>query len=1421
MATGAVSSSSATCNTCTPPAAASIADFANLASPTPNYGGDAATWQYSCQAGYFGSATTLTCRNTAPTSSAAATLASRGTVTILGNGSFTGALPNCTACNAPALGGGYYCNGGTDTGGVNGLGRYPCLWGSYSLPAPAAPAASPACSPCLAGYYCPNNATTTATFAACGQTTFYCPAGSRAPLAIPAASYGTPAGAYISALQSTTSSVFSGYAPCPANEVCSNGFIQPPVDFTAVCGGLPTGGALTISVNNGATNMAIGPALTPTTPNPTGSPLALNYFITNAVARDAGCTGANGVAALLGGLNVASAASATPGLVTLSAGAQLLLGAGYTFNSQFCPSGFSLTLTAARVAQPSFNATCSISVLVAQTIQVPTWTSCGNVSLTEHSGEGADASPALAASTTNFGTQITYAISSGAANFLVSPCTGVVSSATDLAWVAQSSYPLVVTATNNGQALGLGSASSTCAFFVNVVQKVLPAVPTVTLFVVPELSPVGAFIGNLQIVDPAGYAITSVVWGALAAPNAVAVDAMGNLTVAAFVDTLALLKTNWVYKVNVTNAFGARSQTTVTVSFSSVPRAPVVLAQAVSIASNATAGTATTPALLQATSPGGIPMTFAIAPSTVFSVNVLTGALTLNSGQSLRTASFPPAPQSLTLTCTSAGGSTSAQVTVNIVEVPLAPIFNTQPAAWAFTVPEGSVTGTGISAAFAAHALLANPTYSGAATTYALLSVSPSPASYAPFAIAPTTGDVLVGPAPLNGAGATLLFDQSLAYPLAPGLFQLTVAAVDRSGYFATGVVNVTINNIRPRASAVTVNISLASAAGAFAANLSLPAAVWTPQAYNRAGLRYSIAQVSTPNVNNALLQAQGVPAFVVNVLTGVVTVAPSITGPPVWNFAAQRSYAVPFTACDAVLSTLCGSATLTVNLVHVNQPPAWLPISPPIFAIEQTLGNVGLPLTSYLFDPDSAVNVAPPESFVFAIAGGNNQSTFSVNAATGQLSAVALTGSFVYSASAATTYLLNVTVTDAGIDGPRFTTWAIVPVTVTPLLAPPTLPSYSLSVVEHSTIGSLAYAGPGIGANTAILGVSPACPPSPNACPGNSFTYSLTPAPSAAFPFNITVLNSLPLASAQIAVVGGPIDYWVAGAPFVYTASLTLTETRAGVALPLTAMSTVTLTVARKNEPPYFAQGAPAIFSAPTATPSAQDGGAFVLAVYVNERAAPGTPMYIVAGAPLTVQQYYVLADDIAAGAATPAAVPAYSKDAALVATLAYSLPVASPLLAIGAAPSARLTVGAQQVPNFNSQRQFNVTVRATDTNGLSDTATVSVNIVDVDDAAVFVGFYTAAAGGTMLNGNTSAVNETAAVGTVLGYARFADQDVLPLWGAKNFALNLAPGPGGLAWVSGAPLFAINAATGAISVAGPLHYYDQPSFVLNGNAPP
>jgi len=162
------------------------------------------------------------------------------------------------------------------------------------------------------------------------------------------------------------------------------------------------------------------------------------------------------------------------------------------------------------------------------------------------------------------------------------------------------------------------------------------------------------------------------------------------------------------------------------------------------------------------------------------------------------------------------------------------------------------------------------------------------------------------------------------------------------------------------------------------------------------------------------------------------------------------------------------------------------------------------------------------------------------------------------------------VRVTDAGIDSPALSADASFTVTIVPTQTPPSLPSSSFSIAEHSAVGTLV--GGRITGATSVPCIS--------ASTCSTFSYALVPAGgnvNQPWPFSV---NQVPatsptwgLASCQIVVSGGPINY----SPFggqglfrVYNGTLLLTEQRLGVGA-LTASAPVTISVTYVAEPPFF----------------------------------------------------------------------------------------------------------------------------------------------------------------------------------------------------------------------------------------------------------
>lgn len=773
-ASGAVSGSTISCKACTAPSVSSPVQSAG------NYLGDASVWSLTCQVGFTGTPTTRTCSTS--------------------TGVLSGPLPTCNPCST--LGGGYYCVGGLNNLGPvpSSPGAYPCPAGTFGLP--GVNLGSSVCSgQCQEGYYCPL-ASISSDVQPCGSAAVYCPTGSGAPLPVSANHYSTPV--------SAPATRRTGQSPCPQNQQCLNGVILAPVDFTQNCL-QSTGGATTFGVNDGTTGTTFGPQLSAATPGYAG---VTTYSISDLQTADATCS----AAALASGTGLST--------TTISTMGQLSVSSLYTISSTSCQRGFSFLLTAMRADGSRLNATCRVNVEVLQVIRPPTFIFCGPISIEERAGVGAITSGgAITASTTNYGTTVFYQFAPGfalAKNFSINTCTGYVSALQSLYWNQGTSYILPIIAINDGTAIALGTANTSCTATLNVVQVPLPPVPTTTTFNINELSSIGTFIGNLGFVDPAGYPISNVRWSLIPATigaaigNVVSVssDELGTLNVSVVVDTLVMAKTTWIFVVNASNQYTTGSYS-VSITFNSVPRPPTVTAQVVSVPESSLPGSTFTPGLV-ASSLSNLALTYSVSPSTVFGINSTSGVLFLQAGQQLvyKTQST----YALQLTVQDTGGrATNVALTINIIESAKAPAFNTQPATWAFSVIEGSAPGAVIS--LPSGVLGSTKTYSSGVQTYKIISTSPLPSGAPPpFTINALTGDLSIGLVP----GNALIYDRTLTYTQGPATFLVTIAAIDASsGLNSTGLVNITIDKIAPRCSAATVNVSTGASPGSFVFTLS------------------------------------------------------------------------------------------------------------------------------------------------------------------------------------------------------------------------------------------------------------------------------------------------------------------------------------------------------------------------------------------------------------------------------------------------------------------------------------------------------------------------------------------------------------------------------------------------------------------------
>ena len=135
-----------------------------------------------------------------------------------------------------------------------------------------------------------------------------------------------------------------------------------------------------------------------------------------------------------------------------------------------------------------------------------------------------------------------------------------------------------------------------------------------------------------------------------------------------------------------------------------------------------------------------------------------------------------------------------------------------------------------------------------------------------------------------------------------------------------------------------------------------------------------------------------------------------------------QPSFVINVTVTDPV-TTLSASLASLISLSHSNRPPVWAASIPWMLTPALTSGLVGPPLLQYVSDPDFALGLG--ENATFAITAGNADTTFAVVPSTGQLYVLNNgTAAFQYPVSLpyVPTFNLTVSVTEKGINGPRYT---------------------------------------------------------------------------------------------------------------------------------------------------------------------------------------------------------------------------------------------------------------------------------------------------------------------------------------------------------------------------------------------------------------
>ena len=392
------------------------------------------------------------------------------------------------------------------------------------------------------------------------------------------------------------------------------------------------------------------------------------------------------------------------------------------------------------------------------------------------------------------------------------------------------------------------------------------------------------------------------------------------------------------FDFQVTDSLGASDTATVSITVTDVNDPPTVNPATFSIPEHSANATSVGTPVTYTDPDGGQNHSFSITAgntSGAFAINAGSGQITVANTAALDFATNPSF--ALTVQVTDDGTpvqSGSATVTINLTDVNDPPVVT--PAT--FSVAENSANATPVGTPVA----YTDPD-TGQTHTYAITAGNTNGA----FAINATSGQITVA------NSAVLDFETNPS-------FALTVQVADNGTPSLNGSATITINltnaNDPPVVTPATFSI---------AENSPNTTTVGTPIAYTD--------QDSTQNHSFSITAGNTGGAFAINASSGQITVANSA----VLDFETNPTFALTVQVTDDGTPPLSGSATVTINLTNVNEPPVVTPATLSVLEHSPASTVVG---TASATDPDAG------QTLSYAITGGNAGGAFAIAAASGQI---------------------------------------------------------------------------------------------------------------------------------------------------------------------------------------------------------------------------------------------------------------------------------------------------------------------------------------------------------------------------------------------------------------------------------------------------
>lgn len=557
--------------------------------------------------------------------------------------------------------------------------------------------------------------------------------------------------------------------------------------------------------------------------------------------------------------------------------------------------------------------------------------------------------------------------------------------------------------------------------------------------------------------------------------------------------------------------------------------------------------------------------------------------------------------------------------------------------------------------------------------------------------------------------------------------------------------------------------------------------------------------------------------AFAINAATGQLTVNNSAA----LVFANGAVYSLQVQVADGGVPSLMATQTVTVRLVDVNEPPT-ITLGQIFNVDENSIAGTSVG-TVDAHDPDAT---SPNNLLTYSIVGGNTNSAFSINPATGEIK---VNNPAVLNFEAVQQFILQIQVVDGGSQ--QFSDTENVEIDLNDVDEPPVIaPGQSFSIPEQSPVNTVV----GTVQATDFDTTPPNETLSYHIISGNiGGAFAIDPLTGV-----ITVADSTPLDAAVNPQIILQIEVADGGSPTSNTTAdipITIADVNAGPSIPSgqtfsiaenqpsgSVVGTVSATdpdpTAPNNTLTYSIIGGNGanVFAIDSSTgqllindPTAlnfESTQQFILQIQIDDGGTPSLSATnsvtinvtdVNEGPSVPSGQSFTIAENSAVNSAVGSVTATDPDTTAPDNTLTYSITGGNTqnAFAIDAA-TGQLTVNNSAAVDFETNSVFSLQVTVTDGGGLSAVQTVTVNLTDVNETP------------SIPTGQSFSVDEHAADGTVVGTVSASDSDL----SAPNDTLTFGIDSGN---TDGA--FAIDPATGEITVANSaaLDFSNGSSFTL------